>query len=149
MTDALKFFQSYIKEMIDVGGPNLPKAISSKSGAKLGKLYKERGWAINIESALKQAYIALKAKPKITKINDNSYEIIIKHSKKFCPIGGSYNPSNVSLFQDNICIPFTKGFLNEIFPKMNFSSEIKSCILSSNHRVCHYILNVEKKHNIN
>ncbi|MFX1411600.1 MAG: hypothetical protein ACFFA6_14705, partial [Promethearchaeota archaeon] len=132
MRDALKFFQAYIKEMIDVGGPNLPKAISSKSGAKLGKLYKERGWAINMESALKQAYIALKAKPKITKINDNSYDIVLKYSRKFCPIGGSYNPSNVSLFQDNICIPFTKGFLNEMFPKMNFNSEIKSCILSSN-----------------
>ncbi|MFX1314586.1 MAG: hypothetical protein ACFE9T_01890 [Promethearchaeota archaeon] len=149
MKDALKFFQAYIKEMIDVGGPNLPKAIASKSGAKLGKLYKERGWAINIESALKQAYIALKAKPKITKINDNSYDIILKYSRKFCPIGGSYNPSNVSLFQDNICNPFTKGFLNEMFPKMNFNSEIKSCILSSNHRVCHYILHVEGKLNIN
>jgi hypothetical protein len=148
MKDALKFYQAYIKEMIDVGGPNLPKAISSKSGAKLGKLYKERGWSINIESALKQAYLALKAKPKITKINDNSYDVIIKHSKKFCPIGGSYNPSNVSLFQDNICTPFTKGFLNEMFPKMNFNSEIKRCILSSNHRICHYVLNVEEKQHI-
>ncbi|MFX0024391.1 MAG: hypothetical protein ACFE9S_18880 [Candidatus Hermodarchaeota archaeon] len=34
MKDALKFFQAYIKEMIDVGGNNLPKAISSKSEIK-------------------------------------------------------------------------------------------------------------------
>ena len=32
--DVLKFFQAYIKEMIDVGGNNLPKAISVKSGSK-------------------------------------------------------------------------------------------------------------------
>jgi len=27
--DALKFFQAYIREMIDIGGTNLPKAIST------------------------------------------------------------------------------------------------------------------------
>jgi len=32
--------------MIDVGGPNLPKTISSSLGAKLGKLYKGRGIVI-------------------------------------------------------------------------------------------------------
>ncbi|GAH52713.1 unnamed protein product, partial [marine sediment metagenome] len=34
--------------MIDIGGNNLPKAISTKSGSKLGKLYKERGLSLDI-----------------------------------------------------------------------------------------------------
>ena len=41
--DALKFFQSYIKEMIDVGGANLPKSISASLGAKLGKILQKKG----------------------------------------------------------------------------------------------------------
>ena len=51
--------------MIDIGGNNLPKAISTKSGSKLGKLYKERGLALDLGLALKQLYSALKAKPSV------------------------------------------------------------------------------------
>ena len=51
--DALKFFQAYIKEMIDVGGVNLPKSISVSLGAKLGKLLRERG-LIGLENSLKK-----------------------------------------------------------------------------------------------
>lgn len=147
--DALKFFQAYIKEMIDIGGNNLPKAISTKSGSKLGKLYKERGLALDLGTALKQIYSALKAKPLIKKLNDNTYEVIIKYSKKFCPIGGAHNPSRAPIFQENICIPYTRGFLNEVFPQFTFKSEILSCILLNNQRTCHYILKIENKKNIN
>ncbi|GAH80770.1 unnamed protein product, partial [marine sediment metagenome] len=41
--NTLKLFQAYIKEMIEVGGENLPKILSATLGAKLGKAYKERG----------------------------------------------------------------------------------------------------------
>jgi len=142
--DALKFFQAYIREMIDVGGSNLPKAISTKSGAKLGKMLKERGFK-DIESALKQIYIALKAKPTIIKLNENTYEVIVRYSKKFCPIGGGSNSSRAPIFQENICIPYTRGFLNELFPNLNFESEILNCIPLNNQKVCHYILKVDKK----
>ena len=57
--------------MIDIGGSNLPKAISSKSGAKLGKLYKKRGIPSDIGIALKQLYSALKAKPVIKQLNES------------------------------------------------------------------------------
>ncbi|MFX1281454.1 MAG: hypothetical protein ACFFA3_19050 [Promethearchaeota archaeon] len=146
MKDALKFFQAYVKEMIDVGGNNLPKAISSKSGAKLGKVYKKKDLPLNIESALNQIYRVLSAKPKVIKINDHTYEVIIRYPKKFCPIGGSEN-SNATLFQENICIPYTRGFLNELFPEFKFESDILNCIPLNNHRTCHYILKVEKKAN--
>ena len=146
--DSLKFFQAYIKEMIDIGGNNLPKAISVKSGAKLGKLYKERGLASDFETALRKAYIAFKAKSKITKIDDKTYDVILKYSKKFCPIGGSYNPSRVSLFQNNICRPYTLGFLNEISPHFKFKIDFKNCMVASKQKTCHFILKIEMKKNI-
>jgi len=143
--DALKFFQAYIKEMIEVGGENLPKAISTKSGAKLGKIYKEKGLPSNLESALKQIYSAIRAKPTITKLNENTYEVILKYSKKFCPIGGGLNVSRAPIFQENICKPYTRGFLNELFPNLKFEAEILNCIPLTNQKTCHYILKVEKK----
>jgi len=143
----LKFFQAYVKEMIDVGGNNLPKAISSKSGAKLGKLYKNKGFPIKIEDVLIQIYTALNAKPIIKKLDDNTYDIIINYSKKFCPIGGANNPSRAALFQENICRPYTRGFLNELFPEYKFESDILNCIPLNNHRTCHYILKIKNREN--
>ncbi|MFX0029528.1 MAG: hypothetical protein ACFE8B_09980 [Candidatus Hermodarchaeota archaeon] len=133
--------------MIDVGGNNLPKAISSKTGAKLGKLYKKKELPLDIKNALIQIYRALNAKPKVIRINDNTYEVIIKYRKKFCPIGGSGNSSHATLFQENICRPYTRGFLNELFPNYKFESDILNCIPLNNHKTCHYILKVENKSN--
>lgn len=131
--------------MIDVGGENLPKAISSKSGAKLGKMYKVQGPTTNIETALKQVYIALNANPVIKPLNDGNYEVVVKFAKKFCPIGGANNPSRASIFQKNICIPYMRGFLNELFPQFIFGEDILNCIPRDDHRTCHYILKIEKK----
>lgn len=135
--------------MIDIGGNNLPKAISTKSGSKLGKLYKKRGLALDISVALKQIYSVLRAKPLINKLNDDTYEVIVRYSKKFCPIGGAHNHSRASIFQENICIPYTRGFLNELFPQFTFESEILNCIPLNNQRTCHYILKIKNKKNIN
>jgi hypothetical protein len=146
--DALKFFHAYIREIIDVGGENLPKAISTKSGAKLGKIYRKRGGVLDIQSALKQIYTVLGAKPVIQKINDKTYEIILKYPKKFCPIGGGPKNSQSRIFQESVCIPYTKGFLNELFPRYNFESDILNCIPLDHHKNCHYILKIEKKTNI-
>lgn len=149
MKDSLKFFQAYIREMIDIGGKNLPKTISTKLGAKLGKIYKNRGLADNLESAIKQLYVALNAKPKINILDDSTLEIFVKHPKKigpnFCVIGGNYDPSRADLFQNSICIPYTMGFLNEISPDLHFKPTIKQCILADNVRTCHYILKIKRK----
>jgi hypothetical protein len=136
-----------VKEMIDVGGSNLPKAISSKSGAKLAKLYINRGLPLKIENALTQIYSVLSGKPIINKLNDTTYEVIIKYPKKFCPIGGSNNSSRATLFQENICVPYTRGFLNELFPEYKFEADILNCIPLNNHRTCHYILEIENRTN--
>ncbi|MBA7535188.1 hypothetical protein ES705_27441 [subsurface metagenome] len=140
--DVLKFFQAYIKEMIDIGGDNLPKAISVKSGSKLGKFYKEKGSILDMEVVLKQLYAGLKGKPTIKKLNDNNFDVSVKYSKKFCPIGGIHNPAQGSVFQENICIPYMRGFLSEIFPQLTTEADFLNCIPLNNQRTCHYILRV-------
>ncbi|MFX0007827.1 MAG: hypothetical protein ACFFA7_06350 [Promethearchaeota archaeon] len=134
--------------MIDIGGSNLPKAISAKSGAKLGKLYKKRGLTQEVSMALRQIYTVINAKPVIKQLNENTYEVIVKYPNRFCPIGGSYNPARAPIFQENICIPYTKGFLNEIFPQYTFKEDILNCIPLNNHRTCHYILKLNEKSNV-
>ena len=142
--DALKFFQSYIKEMIDVGGANLPKSISASLGAKLGKLLQKKG-VTGLENSLKRIYNVLNAKTSIKAIDDNTLEISLKYSKRFCPIGGKYNPDKSELIQNTICIPYTVAILNSSHPEFRYSVEIKECILNSNNNFCRYVLVKEPK----
>ena len=144
--DALKFFHNYIRTSIEIGGINLPRAISTKSGIKLGKLYKERGLTDGLEKSLTQIYTVLGAKPTIYKIDDDTLEIEVKHSRKLCPIGGAYNPSNAEIFQQNICLPYTIGFLSEITDNnFKFNIDIEQCILTSNKKTCKYCLKKKAK----
>ena len=149
MKDNLKFFQAYIREMIEIGGENLPKAISTKLGIKLAKIYKNQGLADNIESAIKQIYLDLNAKLKIKKIDNSTLEIIVTHPriirKNFCLIGGKYDPSRAQLFQKNICIPYTIGFLSEVAPDLQFEPTIKQCIIEHDVRTCRYNIKIKKK----
>ena len=88
--DSLKFFQSYLVELSDIGGKNLPRTVSTKLGIKLGKLYKKKIPTEKFETRLKKIYKVLNAKPKILNSNGNTLEVQVKHAKKFCPIGGDY-----------------------------------------------------------
>ena len=143
--DALKFFQAFVKEMMEIGGENLPRTIATKLGSKLAQIYKARGLADGFELPLRQMYIVLKAHPTITKLDDNTYKISVKHNRKFCPIGGNYNPDNVSIFQKSICIPYTMGFLNEISSDFKYEADIEECILASKKRICQYCLKLKEK----
>ncbi|MHA1986519.1 MAG: hypothetical protein ACW98D_07770 [Promethearchaeota archaeon] len=142
--DALKFFQAYVNEMIDVGGLNLPKSISVSLGAKLGKLLRERG-VIGIENSLRKIYKTLKAKTTITAGDDDTYEISLKYSKKFCPIGGKLNPERAKVIQDAICVPYTSSILNSLHPNLKFYPEFRECILNSNEKTCQYHLEIKDK----
>jgi hypothetical protein len=142
--DALKFFQNYVSQMIDIGGANLPKSISSSLGAKLGKVYKKRG-IIGIENGLKHIYKALNAGSKIQEIDEKTYKVTIKYKKKFCPIGGEYNPERVDLIHQSVCNPYTLGFLNGIDPRFKYTGELLECHLKSNRGICQYILRLEEK----
>ena len=68
--------------MIDVGGSNLPKAISSKSGAKLGKLYKNKGLPLKIEDALNEIENVLRNEDKAEIPSKLIGELVIKKLKK-------------------------------------------------------------------
>jgi len=141
--DALKFFHAYVNEMIEVGGENLPRAVSTKLGAKLAALYKEKG--INdLTTALETSYKALGASTSIKKIDENTYLIQLKHSKKFCPIGGKRNPTSAKTIQDSICFPYTRSFLTSLFPEFQFETEIKECIVDNSNSHCKYMLKVKK-----
>ncbi len=142
--DALKFFQAYINEMIDIGGVNLPKSISTALGAKLGKLLKKRG--INgLENTLKQIYSALKAKTQIKSINDNTIEITVRHSSNFCPIGGKPNPERGELVRATICKPYTMAIITIAQPEIKYNIKTIECILDTNHKNCIYQLIKESK----
>jgi hypothetical protein len=141
--DALKFFHAYVNEMIEVGGENLPRAVSTKLGAKLAALYKEKG--INdLKTALETAYKALGASTSIKKIDENTYLIKLKHSKKFCPIGGKSNPKNAKTIQDSICFPYTRSFLTSLFPEFQFEAKVKECIVDNSYSHCKYQLKIKK-----
>lgn len=142
--EALKFFQAYIKEMIDIGGVNLPKSISSSLGANLGKILKTRN-PMSLENSLKKIYNVLNAKTKINTIDDNTLEISLRYKKAFCPIGGKYNPDRVDITQKAICIPYTVAILNNSHPDFKYNVEIIDCILQTGNRICRYRLNKEPK----
>jgi hypothetical protein len=143
--DALKFFHAYINEMIDLGGKDLPRSVSTALGAKLANIYKRKG-ITDLETALNQIYKVLGAKVSIKKIDENTYDVILKHSKRFCPIGGKKNPNLAKTIQESICVPYTRSFLATLLPNYMFESEIKECILEdSSNRHCHYVLDVKAK----
>ncbi|TFF99596.1 MAG: hypothetical protein EU540_06470 [Promethearchaeota archaeon] len=142
--DALKFFQSYIEEMVDIGGKNLPKSVSTKLGAKLGKIYKKKRIK-DFSSAVKKSFKVLGAKTKIVKLNENKYEIKVKHKHKFCPIGGKYSPEKAEFVQKTICVPFYIGFLNELNPEIKYNITVQKCIVNSHTNLCKFLLFPEKK----
>ena len=142
--DALKFFHNFVREMIDIGGPNLPKSISASLGARLGKLLKQRGIS-NLEGSLKKIYTALNAKTTIKHIDENTLDISLRHHSHFCPLGGKHNPERAELIQNTICIPYTAAILNSLNPDFKYESEILECILNSNNRHCRYKLITKPK----
>jgi len=142
--DAMKFLQAFIKEMINVGGENLPKTISSTLGAKLGKIYKSKGIKGFVDG-LKQCYKVLGSKANIVKISDNKYEVSLKYSRKFCPVGGTYAPDMAELVQDSICRPYTISLLNQLDNRFRYRADLHECILKAKTTFCRYTLYIEEK----
>ena len=130
--------------MIDIGGENLPKSISTSLGTKLGKILRERGFT-GIDNSLKKIYNVFNAKTQIKSIDKNILDITLKYPKKFCPIGGKFNPDKAELIQNTICIPYTSAILNSLNPGFKYDYEIVECILNSNNRHCRYKLIKEPK----
>jgi hypothetical protein len=131
--------------MIDLGGPNLPKTISTRLGAKLAKIYHKMGITDVIEG-LRESYRAIKGNSEIEKIGTNIYQVKTKYLRKFCPIGGSPKAGNqAALVQESICKPFTIGFLSELDPSFKYTGVVEECILDSNTKACRFTLQLENK----
>ena len=139
--EALKFFHNFIKEMIQIGGANLPKTVSSRLGTKLAQVYKEKG-IVSITDALKESYEAIKGWTSVDR-EDDSIQVSIKFLKKTCPLGGKYDPDKAGLIQDSICVPYMEAFLKEIDPENEYEEEIEQCIVADNKRTCRYILTLK------
>ncbi len=142
--DALKFSHAYISEMINLGGENLPRSISTRLGCKLAKIYKEREIE-SLEQTLRDLYKMLGAEVKIEKVSEKKFNIRIKHPYQFCPIGGPFNPSKRENFLEIVCIPYTIGFLKEFNPINGYHIDLKNCILRDGGQLCEYdlILNLK------
>ncbi|MGV9173361.1 MAG: hypothetical protein ACOC44_04610 [Promethearchaeia archaeon] len=146
--EALKFFHQYIREMINLGGPNFPKTISTQLGSKLARVYARKGIKDMIEG-LKKSYSEIEGIPFIEKIDKHTYKVRTKYPGGFCPIGGSSDPENAKLIQESICIPFSQGFLSEFDPRYKYEHIVHECILDSeNKEYCYYTLKLEERKNI-
>jgi len=142
--DALKLFQTYLSELVEIGGKNLPKSISSGLGAKLAKIYKKKG--INdIISGLRKSYQVLNGSPEFKEIEKDKWEIKINYSNHFCPIGGKKKSSRGNLIRESICIPYTIGFLNEMNSEYFYRLKSEECILETGDNICHYMLQRKRK----
>ncbi|KKK42164.1 hypothetical protein LCGC14_0620750 [marine sediment metagenome] len=142
--DALKFFHAYIHEMIDVGGPNLPKSISASLGAKLGKILKNHE-VTGVKNSLKMISDGLKAKTKIKSLDDEEFEVLLSYKSNFCPLGGEFNPDRSKIIQTTICVPYITAILNTLHSDLKFTAKILDCILNSNEKICRYKLTTEEK----
>jgi len=141
--DILKFFQAYVAEMIEIGGSNFPKTISSSLGEKLGKIYKTME-VVDIKDGLKKIYDLLEIPYEIRDLEDGKFEVEVKYDENFCPIGGEFNPEKAKLIQESICSPYIIGFLSELDTNYKYSGCVKQCILADNHKICRYIVEREE-----
>ena len=85
--DTIKFFQSFIAQMIEIGGINLPRSIASKLGRNLGDIYKKKGvedWNI----ALKGMFRAMGGVATEFEKKDGETIVTTKYPGPFCSIGG-------------------------------------------------------------
>jgi len=142
--DALKFFHAYVNEMIEVGGVNLPKSISTGLGSKIGKLLKDRG-TTGVENSLKMINDVFKAKTTIKPLDDGIFEVSLNYKSNFCPLGGELNPNRSEIIQNSICVPYITAILDTLHSDLKFSAKVIDCIMNSSEKICRYKLTTEEK----
>ncbi|MBN1215737.1 MAG: hypothetical protein JXA99_09910 [Candidatus Lokiarchaeota archaeon] len=142
--DILKFFQAYVSEMINIGGENLPKSIASGLGEKLAKIYKNMD-IDDIKDGIKQIYETLGIHYQINDIDRDKFEVEVKFSENFCPIGGECNPDKAKMIQNSICEPYMIGFLAELDADYKYIGCVKQCILENNQNICRYTIERKEK----
>ncbi|NMC06345.1 MAG: hypothetical protein GYA24_14100 [Candidatus Lokiarchaeota archaeon] len=134
--DYLKFFQSFIASMVQLGGINLLKSNSTMLGRNLGDIYKKRG-VNDYHDALKSMFRAMGGKS-VTMTDDEAGGFIVdtEYEAEFCPIGGSVKPKRFEMFFEGICRPYAVGFLSTFKPGTKVEIACKSCVLKDAGNKC-------------
>ncbi len=126
-TDIIKFFQAFIRQMIKVGGGNLPKTISASLGAELGKSYLKknvRDW----QKALTGMIEGMGGKLEIIE-KENKWLLLSRYPSEFCPIGGSHDTARFDDTVSSICVPYLLGYLQALRMKVTQNSILNKCIV--------------------
>ncbi|MHA1792333.1 MAG: hypothetical protein ACTSVI_06785 [Promethearchaeota archaeon] len=133
-TDTIKFFQSFIAQMIEIGGINLPRSIATKLGRNLGDLYKKKGVG-KFSDAIKAMFKGMGGDTKDFKETEDGFIITVEYPTNFCPIGGNYKPKRFNMFTEAICRPYAVGFLSA-FGLHKIKVQVVQCILKDNEHIC-------------
>ena len=134
-TDYLKFFQSFIASMVEIGGINLPRSVSSKLGRNLGEIYKKRG-VNDVKTAIKSMFKAMGGEDVEFEESETGFTVITRYPSDFCPIGGSLKPKRHDMFVESICYPYARGFLSTFLPNTKIDLACKQCVLATGDNEC-------------
>lgn len=135
MENVVKFFQSYITGLADMGGLNFPKSVSSLMGAKLRKLYAKKG-ITGVEEALTSMFEGIGGNVLFKHLSDGDYVVTVDYPQQFCPIGGKDNPKRQQVFNEFICRPYSEGFLRGLDKDSAAKIEVEECLLQENAQYC-------------
>lgn len=135
-SDTIKFFQSFIAAMIEIGGINLPRSIASKLGRNLGEIYTKKGvedWKI----AIKGMFRAMgSVSTEFEKDDEDDTIVTTKYPKAFCSIGGKPKERRYNMFTEAICKPYAKGFISAFRPDYKLQIESEKCVLKGDDNLC-------------
>lgn len=154
-TDYLKFFQSFIASMVQIGGINLPKSVSTILGRNLGEVYKKRG-VTDPKVALESMFKAMGGENVIfdpldeeivedqaserdeaeIQSMENGFKVTTEYPTDFCPIGGGFKPKRHGLFFQGICQPYASAFLSSFLPGSKITLTSDRCALKDGENKC-------------
>ena len=141
--DYLKFFQSFIASMVQIGGINLPKSVSTMLGRNLGQVYTNRG-ETDPKVALESMFKAMGADNVQFQPNEGTedesmdfgFTVTTEYPSEFCPIGGELKPKRHGMFFEGICQPYASAFLSTFRPGAKVNLTCDRCVLRDGDNKC-------------
>ncbi|HMF30277.1 MAG TPA: hypothetical protein VKK79_02595 [Candidatus Lokiarchaeia archaeon] len=125
--DIIKFFQSYIRQMVKIGGINLPKTISSAMGHDLAIRYLDHGVA-DWKEGLTGMISGMGGSIEINE-EEGHWTAKILYPTEFCPIGGQPGEQRSEVTAEAICKPYVSGFINAFGPKVAGTIKVNECMV--------------------
>ena len=141
-TDIIKFFQAFVRQMVKIGGKNLPKTISSSLGSELGKSYLKKN-VLDWKKALTGMITAMGGKLEIVE-KEGSWLLISHYPTEFCPIGGKPDSVRFADTTDSICIPYLTGYLQGLRQKLTQNPLLTKCIVRDGGKTCEFQIELAK-----